>query len=77
MEDHVRNHDVQGDADRFKWHGMRQEKILRKIDEMLEVLQLTAPSQMLNKCRLAISVVVGDGVDWNHELGDWLKDGGT
>ena len=65
---------VQGDADRFKWHGRRMVVVFEKLDEALWGLQqgIPIPADTLAKLRLAMAVVCGQGVDWDHVLKDWL-----
>lgn len=66
--------EVQGDADRFKWHGQRMQKVLEMASEYLRCYGNCVPPCSKEKLMLAIAVVCGKGVDWNHELDDWLKE---
>jgi hypothetical protein len=62
---------VEGDRDNFRWHGIRQQLLLERIDGMLADLQQGKQPVELNKFRLAIAVVAGKGVDWDNVLKDW------
>lgn len=73
MEAEAKLREVEGDRDRFLWHGKRQMKLLERIDALLRDLQLgKQPDELtLDKARLAIAVVTGKGVDWGNTLKDW------
>lgn len=64
------------EAKGFRWVGMRQQKVLEKCDYFLASLEACGDDS-LGKLRLAIAVVTGKGVDWDHVLKDWNLDGGT
>ena len=64
------------DARNFRYAGMRMQKVLEKIEPVLiklegENIQTDPP---LSKLLLAIGVVCGRGVDWDHVLKDWNLD---
>lgn len=72
MDAEAKLREVEGDRDRFLWHGKRQMKLLERIDGMLAELQQGKQPTELDKFRLAIAVVTGKGVDWDNILKDWL-----
>lgn len=71
MEAEAKLREVEGDRNRFQWHGKRQQNLLERIDGMLADLQQGKQPTELEKFRLAIAVVAGKGVDWNNTLQDW------
>ena len=63
------------DRDNFKWHLKRQQVVLEKCEEYFNKLQENEAfnNEAVSKLRLAIAVVAGQGVDWNHILKDWFE----
>jgi hypothetical protein len=66
---------TEGDRDNFKYHLKRQQVVLEKCAEYFNKLQENEAfnNEFVSKLRLAIAVVSGKGVDWNHILKDWLE----
>jgi len=65
------------ERDRFQWIGRhRMMPVFEKLDEILKAMQEgTIPdAPTLAKLRLAIGVVCGKEVDWDHILKDWFPD---
>jgi hypothetical protein len=56
---------AKNDADSFKWHGERMQRVLEKLKEHLPDTPENA------EMRLAIGVVLGKDVDWGKKL-TWL-----
>ena len=61
---------TENDRDNFQWHLKRHQIVFDKTDEYLSQLE---QNEEVKKLRLAISVVSGRGVDWDHILKDWLS----
>jgi hypothetical protein len=61
---------ARGDADRFKWVGERMLAVLTRLEALLKHGQVDEETR--RKALLAIAVVSGRGVDWNHEVTDWF-----
>ena len=51
------------DRDSFRWHGKRMQVVLEKV---------AALPSIPDDIALAISVVLGKGVDWEHRLDGWF-----
>jgi hypothetical protein len=56
------------DRDNFRWHVRRMQVVLERA---LESLQQDGPPHP--DLALAIRVVLGRDVDWNHRLKDWFS----
>lgn len=67
-------HTTKDDLRNFKWHGERMLRIFDRIEVFLVDLQKgqTPDQKLIEKLLLGVRVVCGHGVDWNHELKDWL-----
>jgi len=71
-----KNREMRQDVDRFKWHGERMIVVFDKVKVILDSLrdeQNMHVKKDIDKLLLAIEVVCGRGVDWEHELDNWLR----
>lgn len=59
---------TESDARNFQWHGKRMMLVLNKVKEHLMGEGNLSKEELI----LAIGVVTGKEVDWDHKL-DWLK----
>lgn len=67
-------HAAKHDAENFKWHIERMLIVLNKTEEaLLKLQQGNLDPKEVNKLLLAVRVVAGRGVDWEHTLKDWLE----
>lgn len=67
------------DAKNFQWHGKRQQLILEKLDQFVSLFIDSATlnsfdMEQLDKLHLAVKVVTGKGVDWDHKLDSWFSE---
>lgn len=66
---------AESDRDQFWWTGRRMELVLEKVKVYLEDYDhgpTTEEQKERKLLLLAIEVVCGRGVDWNHDLRGWL-----
>ena len=56
------------ERDQFLWHGKRMRAVLERIR-----VSLAVGSPLHPDIELAIGVVLGKDVDWNHKLDGWFE----
>ena len=63
------------EGERFRYAGRRMGIVLKKIDGFLDEIKASLSEnkcQELETLQLAIGVVFGGKVDWDHKLKDWF-----
>ncbi len=58
---------TESDRDNFRWHGKRMQVVLERIEEFVDESGSLDPD-----LSLAIGVVLGKVVDWEHRLKGWF-----
>jgi hypothetical protein len=58
----------------FRWHLIRTQFILKKVEEFLKTLKDSPDQNLVSKLILASEVVTGRGCDWDNILKDWFDE---
>jgi hypothetical protein len=62
------------ERDRFRWHGRRMQMVLERAETFIRGGPLDKDHPTVSDLLLAIGVMCGKAVDWDHRLDGWFPE---